>query len=617
MLTELQIANLGVIEHLRIEIGPGLTTLTGETGTGKTVLLGAISLLVGGRAEADLVRPGAQEARVDGRFWLPVSAVPADLSGPSLSGPDVSGLTGRHDRSDPWEATNAIETDAIETGAIETDVKETDVIEIVISRVVPRSGRSRAYINGHPVTVATLAQVTASQVDLHGQHAHQSLLSTQTQRAALDEFGDIDTGTLLDLRARLVASEARRAELGGDERARAREIDLLSFQISEIDEAQISDPEEPEKLALEEEVLADARGHLEAGADALERLTGEGAARDLLAEMARALGDRRPFQVATSRLQDLLAELDDLGAELRAVTEAIEEDPERMEQIRLRRQALRDLCRKYGDDLGEVSRYRKEAAERLRLLSDHEAQAELIDAEIAHQQELLGQESARVRRAREMAAPHLATAVEQGLRSLAMPHARVEIRIAPVEVDPAGDRVEFMLAANPGLESAPLHKVASGGELSRAMLALRLALRQTPVSVASGRNEPVDTSRESVSHSTLIFDEVDAGIGGAAAVAVADALRRLGTQHQVLVVTHLAQVAAIADQHLRVMKNSTDESTVAVVEPVKGQARVEEIARMLSGHHTAAAVRHAKELLSARSAGLGAIHPATASTGLG
>jgi DNA repair protein RecN (Recombination protein N) len=599
MLTELQIANLGVIEHLRIDLGPGLTTLTGETGTGKTVLLGAISLLVGGRAEADLVRPGAQEARVDGRFWLPVSAMPTDLSGPGLSGPGLSGPGS----SVPGSSVSGERGDT--TGPSE-------VTEVVISRVVPRNGRSRAYINGHPVTVATLAQVTASHVDLHGQHAHQSLLNTQTQRAALDEFGGIDAGILAALRARLLASEARRAELGGDERARAREIDLLSFQISEIDEAQISDPDESGKLALEEEVLADARGHLEAGADALERLTGEGAARDLLAEMARTLGDRRPFHTAASRLQDLLAELDDLGAELRSVTELIEEDPQRMEQIRLRRQALRDLCRKYGDDLREVSRFREEAAERLRLLSDHEAQAELIDAEIAHEQVLLSQESARVRHAREIAAPELAAAVEQGLRSLAMPHARVEIRIAPPEVDPAGDRVEFMLAANPGLESAPLHKVASGGELSRAMLALRLALRSAPANV-----DHIGSIAELTSHSTLIFDEVDAGIGGAAAVAVADALRRLGALHQVLVVTHLAQVAAVAEQHLRVMKTSTDDSTVAVVEPVKGQVRVEEIARMLSGHHTAAAVRHAKELLSARSASLDAIHPATASTGLG
>ena len=579
MLTELRIANLGVIEQLQIDIGAGLTTLTGETGTGKTVLLGAISLLVGGRAEADLVRPGALEARVDGRFWLPVSAVP----------PDVNDARPAAESADPAE-----------------------IVEVVISRVVPRSGRSRAYVNGHPVTVATLAQMTSGHVDLHGQHAHQSLLSTQTQRAALDQFGAIDTGTLAALRARLVASEARRTELGGDERARAREIDLLSFQISEIDEAQISDPSEPENLAVEEETLADARGHLEAGADALERLTGEGAARDLLADMARTLSDRRPFHVASSRLGDLLAELDDLGAELRTVTEAIEENPERMEQIRLRRQALRDLCRKYGDDLCEVSRYREEAVDRLRLLSDHEAQAELIDAEIAQQQELLRQESARVRRDRVEAAPHLAAAVEQGLRSLAMPHARVEIRIAPPEVDPAGDRVEFMLAANPGLESAPLHKVASGGELSRAMLALRLALHASPAV-----NDPAAALFDVFSQSTLIFDEVDAGIGGAAAVSVADALGRLGTQHQVLVVTHLAQVAAVADQHLRVTKSSTDNSTVAEVEPVKGQDRVTEIARMLSGHHTAAAVRHAKELLSVRSAGFSAIHPATTSTGLG
>jgi DNA repair protein RecN (Recombination protein N) len=576
VLTELQILNLGVIEDLRIEVGPGLTALTGETGTGKTVLLGAISLLVGGRADADLVRPGATEARVDGRFLLGAEFLPPEL---------LSGLP-------------------VHNGALSPAVSSDDqppLVEVVISRVVPRNGRSRAYINGHLVTVATLAEVTAGQVDLHGQHAHQSLLTTHTQRAALDEFGGIDTSVLAALRSRLHECEARRNELGGDERARAREIDLLSFQISEIETAQIRDLSELEDLAREELVLADARGHVDAGGDAIERLQGEGAARDLLAEMLKAIGDRAPFDAVASRLQDMLSELDDLGGELRAITESIEEDPIRMEQIRLRRQALRDLCRKYGADLNEVNRYCDEARERLALLNDHETQAERIDAEIAEVHQRLAEESARIREARQLAAPLLAASIEEGLRRLAMPHAKVDVRIGPADNDPAGDRVEFMLAANPGLESAPLNKVASGGELARAMLALRLALRggirdhhgSETVDGVTRVDAPI-----SETGSTLIFDEVDAGIGGAAAVAVAEALHRLVAGHQVLVVTHLAQVAAVADQHLRVVKTSTEDSTVALVEEVIGAQRVQEIARMLSGQQTAAAIRHATELLA-------------------
>jgi len=572
LLTELQILNLGVIEELRIGVGPGLTALTGETGTGKTVLLGAISLLVGGRADADLVRPGASEARVDGRFLLPPEVVPEEFQ--------TKGMQAAESVSEPL---------------VESLIEP--LIEVVISRVVPRSGRSRAYINGHLVTVATLAELTAGQVDLHGQHAHQSLLTTHTQRAALDEFGGIDTSALVALRARLHQSVARREELGGDERARAREIDLLSFQISEIETAQITDLGEPEDLAREELILADARGHVDAGTEALERLQGEGAARDLLAEMARALGDRTPFSGVAARLQDLLSELDDLGAELRAITESIEEDPMRMEEIRVRRQALRDLCRKYGADLSEVTRYAREAAERLQLLNDHESQAERIDAEIAEVQGHLDAESVRIRTARLETAPALAAAIEEGLRRLAMPHAKVDVRIGSLETDPAGDRVEFMLAANPGLESAPLHKVASGGELARAMLALRLALRSGSESASQVRPQH-GTTAVTETGSTLIFDEVDAGIGGAAAVAVAEALHRLVTGHQVLVVTHLAQVAAVADQHLRVIKTSTEASTVAEVEEVTGQERVLEIARMLSGQQTAAAIRHATELLA-------------------
>ena len=572
MLTELQILNLGVIEELRIGVGPGLTALTGETGTGKTVLLGAISLLVGGRADADLVRPGAAEARVDGRFLLAADVVPEEFKSVGVSNAE--------------SATSDVSAAASQP-----------LIEVVISRVVPRSGRSRAYINGHPVTVATLADLTAGHVDLHGQHAHQSLLTTHTQRAALDEFGGIDNSALLALRARLHHCEARRDELGGDERARAREIDLLSFQISEIEAAQIKDRDEPEDLAREELILADARGHVDAGAEALDRLHAEGAARDLLAEMARALGDRTPFSSVAARLQDVLSELDDLGAELREITESIEEDPMRMEEIRVRRQALRDLCRKYGADLSEVIRYAQEARQRLTLLNDHESQAERIDAEIAEVQALLDEESARIRSARQSSAPELAAAIEVGLRRLAMPHAKVDVRIGPVDSDPAGDRVEFMLAANPGLESAPLHKVASGGELARAMLALRLALRSdSQLSTVTGSDCEVIAVAET--GSTLIFDEVDAGIGGAAAVAVAEALHRLVAGHQVLVVTHLAQVAAVADQHLRVIKTSTEDSTIAQVQEVAGVERVHEIARMLSGQQTAAAIRHATELLA-------------------
>jgi DNA repair protein RecN (Recombination protein N) len=552
MLTELQITNLGVIETLRIDVGPGLTALTGETGTGKTVLLGAISLLVGGRADADLVRPGAGEARVDGRFLLPASAVPAEYVAEHEA---VGNLT-----------------------------------EIVISRVVPRSGRSRAYVNGHLVPAAALGEITTGHVSLHGQHAHQSLLSPQTQRAALDEFGRIDTTLLAALRARLQACEARRVDLGGDERARAREIDLLSFQISEIDQAEVSDSAEPAVLAQEEEVLADARGHVQAGVDALAHLQGESAARDLVGDAVRALGDRSPFTAISQRLQNVLAELDDLGAELRSITETIDENPDRMEQIRLRRQLLRDLCRKYGADLAEVLRYREEARSRLELLSDHEVQAERIDAEIAEVERELAEEAKRVRAARTKVGPRLAAAIQEGLQRLAMPHAQIAVVFGPVDLDPAADRVEFMLAANPGLESAPLHKVASGGELARAMLALRLALH--------GVRSEAAVIPATETGSTLIFDEVDAGIGGAAALAVAEALHRLVGDHQVLVVTHLAQVAAVADHHFRVVKTATKHSTVAVVDSVYGDERIHEIARMLSGHQTEAALIHATELLA-------------------
>jgi DNA repair protein RecN (Recombination protein N) len=524
VLSELHIDGLGVIDHAEIVFGLGLTAVTGETGAGKTMLVEAIELLVGGRADASMVRRGRSEARVDGRL------IAAD-------------------------------------GA-----------EIVLSRVIPADGRSRAYVDGRLATVASLADTAASIVDLHGQHAHQTLLSPATQRAALDAFGEVDLGPLRAARARLTEIDAALAALGGDERARAREIDLLGFQVAELDAAGVADPDEDRLLDAEESVLADAAAHRDAAARAVAAIADDDGVRDALSAALAALDGRAPYVEAAERLRAMLADLDDVTSEVRATGDRIDESPQRLAEVRERRQLLSTLRRKYGDDLASVMAFHAESRIRLAELEDYETRATTLDGE--RRAALADERDAAVDvgRARREAAPRLASAVEEILHSLAMPHASIAVEVGAHPDDHPGDRVQFLLAANAGQPLLPLNRVASGGELARAMLALRLVLS------AEGAR-------------TLVFDEVDAGVGGAAAQAIGDALAELGRRHQVMVVTHLAQVAAAANAQVVVDKVVRGGSTVATARTVAGEERVGEVARMLAGSTTDSALDHARELL--------------------
>lgn len=520
MLVELQVIDLGIIERLALTFGTGMTAFTGETGAGKTLVVEAIDLLVGGRADASLVRPGAEEARVEGRF--------------------VDGDT-----------------------------------ETVLARAIPRDGRSRAYIDGRLATAAQLAEIGADLVDLHGQHAHQSLLRPAAQRDLLDAFGGVDLAPLAAARAELAAVDRELAALGGDPRARAREIDLLRFQLAEIDEVGIGDTDEDRLLEEEEDRLADAVAHREAASAALEALSGDGGTSDGLGEVVTLLRDRGPFRELEARARALSAELVDLASDLRDAGEAIEPDPERLGEVRARRRALRDLCRKYGEDLGAVLSYASEQRERLDELVSWEDRAAALDEARTKAAKHITREESVVGAARRACAPDLGARTEEHLRELAMPHARIEVHVGP---DP-GDDVELVSSANPGSPLMPLAKVASGGELARTMLAIRLVLTNAPP--------------------TLVFDEVDAGIGGAAATAVGRALARIGASHQVFVVTHLAQVAAWADAQVAVEKATDGTGTVSVARALDHDERVVELSRMLSGSPDSSSAHvHADELLT-------------------
>jgi DNA repair protein RecN (Recombination protein N) len=524
MLVELGVRDLGVIAELSLVLEPGMTALTGETGAGKTLVVEAISLLVGGRADPTVVRPGAKEALVEGRFVF-------------------------------------------------------DDDDVVLRRVVPREGRSRAYVNGRLATVAELGEWGRRLVDLHGQHAHQSLLSATVQRAALDRFGGVDLAPLVQARKELAAVEERRTALGGDERERVREVDLLRFQLDEIDRAGITGPDEDESLDAEEDVLADAAAHRDAAEGALLGLTTDGGAGEALAGALGLVEGRAPFAALEERLRAAAVELVDISSELRLVGDGIEEDPERLEQLRTRRQLLHDLRRKYGETLADVLAFREEVAARLVELETREATAAELDAARGRALQSLARAEAAVGRARRRAAPELARAVQANLGSLALDKARLEIEVG----DDPGDDVGFLLAANPGSDPLPLARVASGGELARTMLALRLVLSEAP--------------------DTLVFDEVDAGVGGSAALAVGRALAEIASDHQVLVVTHLPQVAAHADHHAVVTKEVRDGSTFTSVGVVADDERVTELARMLTGTPESTAARDNAEDLLARARG--------------
>ena len=521
MLTELAVRNLGVIDELSIVLAPGMTVVTGETGAGKTLVVGAIDLLTGGRADAARVRPGAPQAEIEGRF-----------------------VTGDE--------------------------------ETVVRRVVPSDGRSRAYIDGHLATVGALGELGRGLVDLHGQHAHQSLLRGGVQRAALDRFGAVDTARLESLIDDLRATDAGLAELGGDARVRFRETDLLRHQLAEIDGAAISDPDEDERLDRSESVLADAAAHKAAAARVIEMLGADGRVSEGLGQAQDALAGRAPFVDLVERIAGSSAEVADIAAEARARAEAIEDDPAALAALRDRRELLAGLRRKYGSTLGEVLDFRSEAAGRLAELEAHEERAASLERRRSDVSERLAAERSRVRRERSAAAPRLAAAVERHLGELAMGGARLAVSVD----GEAGEQISFRLAANPGHEPAPLRSAASGGELARTMLALRLVLTAGPP--------------------TLVFDEVDAGIGGAAARAVGRSLAQLTGDHQVIVVTHLPQVAAHADHHVVLEKSEAGGSAVVGLRTLDGEDRLAELSRMLSGSPQSASARqHATELLSA------------------
>lgn len=564
MIEEIRISALGVIEESVLELGPGLNVVTGETGAGKTMLVTALGLLLGARADAGAVRSGAKVARVEG-------IVAVD------------------------EATAARVDDA--GGEVEDG-------SVVLARQLSAEGRSRAFLGGAAVPVSTLQSLADDLVAVHGQSDQHRLLRAEAQRDAVDGFAGEAVAALRSAfagaHARLRKVEAELADVVGAARERAREADVLRLGLAEID-AVAPEPGEDVSLAQEEARLGFADTLRAAAETAREALSAEADAPDALGTVAaarRALDSVRDHDPEMAALADRVAELSyllsDLAADVASYAAGLETDPARLAAVSERRAALTALTRKYAETIDEVLAWSRTSAERLLVLDNSEGRAEELRAERLALRGELAALAAQLSGARQHAAEELAQAVSAELTALAMPHARVEIRINRTP-DPEGlevdgetwrftgtgiDQVELLLAANTGSEPRPLHKGASGGELSRVMLAIEVVLAGT---------SPVPT---------FVFDEVDAGVGGKAAVEIGRRLAALAGSAQVLVVTHLPQVAAFADRHVVVAKSSDGTVTTSGLEVLDDEGRVRELSRMLAGlEESETAMAHAQELL--------------------
>ena len=539
MLHELHIAGLGVIDDLDLALHPGLNVLTGETGAGKTMVTTGLTLALGARAAASLVRDGAKAARVQARFDAP-------------------------DDADDWA----------EDG------------EVILARTVSAEGKSTARISGQLATATTLASLGEHLVEVHGQHQAQRLLSPVTQTAFLDRFAGDEH--LVALAAYREAFDALRQAADEHDRLREaardreRELDLLAYQVREI-EAIAPQAGESAALAGEETRLAHVERLIEHTAAAGSALAGDDdAAGDAVSAAAQALTEAAELDPAAgevaARARGLAAELAELARDVRDYREALAADPERLQQIRERTAELKGLQRKYGETDEDVIAYLAEASERLSQLSGADERLAELAAEVERRQDEVEQRGAVVTAGRSRASGDLADAVGRELEELGMPGAVVQVALEPQTPPGAAgfERVELRFAAGPGQSPAPLAKTASGGELSRTMLACRSVLADLDAIP------------------TLVFDEVDAGIGGQAGLAVGRRLARLAQDRQVLVVTHLPQIACFADRHLSVAKHE-GVATVAVLDDAE---RIAELSRMLAGMaESAGAVSHAQELL--------------------
>ncbi|MCK9222878.1 MAG: DNA repair protein RecN [Limnochordia bacterium] len=566
MLVELSIRNYAVIESVDLSFGPGMNVLTGETGAGKSVIIGALGLLLGGRASGDLIRTGSESVVVEGFFTLPQSPQLRQIL-------DEYGLSVEHN-------------------------------ELIISREVTRTGRNRCRINDRMVNVGVLQTVGSYLVDLCGQHEHQSLLRPQLHTQLVDQFGGAE---LLSYRKDVARSyqEVRKilselVTLEQQSKEAARQVDLLQFQISEIEQAQLV-PGEEEELQARRQVLANQQT-LQEHCYASYRLLYEGeeyrpAVIDLLGETLTHLGevaetDKRLVETV-AMLESAMVEIQEVSGVVRDYLDELQADPAELDEVERRLTDIGRLKRKYGDSVEEILIYCRKMREELTLVSGSEERIAELETLLKQEKQSLRESAQHLTRLRKQAAAVIEDGVAARLTKLNMKDPRFVVQMQPAagegSVDCDGssigsegaEKLEFYISTNPGEEPKPLSRIASGGEISRVMLALKLVFAES---------DPVPT---------MVFDEIDAGIGGKTAGQVATQLAEVAKFRQVLCITHLPQVASIGEHHFQISKTSTHRATSVEVLPLTESQRVEEIARMLGGADLSEKTRElARELLA-------------------
>lgn len=543
MLFELRVSNFALIEDLNFNFNPGLNILSGETGAGKSIVIGAINLLLGERAAVEQIRQGKDSAYVEG----------------------VVGY-------------NSLQQSEIDSLLEKAEIEKND--ELIIARELYRNGRSVARVNGRAVPASFLKEIGKYLVDLHGQHQHQSLLRPEKHLELLDSFGDERIGDSRDRVEKLYKKrqdlKKELSTLGSNSAERERRLDVYAFQFNEINNASLQ-PGEDEELKRREKVLANAEkiwsitaevyADIYSGSDdglataIIDRLN---KSRSLLAEVVNIDQNLAPL---LDLLESTSAQLDDVSHELRDYQSKLEFDPSELTMIQDRLNLINSLKRKYGSTIEEVMNFAGQIEEEMERLQNSEAMAEKLEQEIDAVETSLGEECLRLRGLRRETAKTLEGLLEDCLQELALPNARFAVSFTEKEeFSPKGmDQVEFLFSANQGEEVKPLAKIISGGEVSRVMLALKTIL---------ARQDLIPT---------LIFDEVDAGIGGTTVQAVAEKLAQLSGHHQVMCVTHSPQIAAMADCHYSLYKETVADRTLTKSALLSAEERREELARMLDG----------------------------------
>ncbi len=558
MLSHLSVRNLAIIDHLEVSFGPGMNVISGETGAGKSILLGAVHLLMGSRAAASLVREGAAEAVVDGAFELPEAN-------------ELAALAEEYD---------------LDLGS-----------EVVLGRVVTATGRTRAYVNNRLVNLSVLSDLGFRVLSISGQHESQRLLREEEQLYLLDRFGGLEEAraAVSEGHGRLSFLTAELERLRRLTQDRDQRLELLSFQVQEIDQARLS-PGEEEALEAEHHRLRHAEQLAQGAGEAYQTLYGDDHSAVSLLGLSRAEVQRLTrldsgLEPVLGRLEEASYVLEDAARELQAYADQVVFDPRRQAEVEERLTLLRRLVRKYAPEQGIEAVL--SAAERMRqelaALKNLDLEMSGLEKEAAAARRELERAAEALSRQRAAAAARMAAAVEAELRDLGLAGACFEVALSrrPGPVGPEGvDQVLFQLSANPGESLKPLSHVASGGELSRITLALKSIL---------ARREAVET---------VVFDEVDAGIGGRVAEVVGRKLRQLAARHQIICITHLPQIAAFGQTHLRVVKVPSGKRSVSQIQPLDKEERVAELARMLGGAvMTDKALAHAREMLASASRG--------------